>query len=225
MSAIEQIISIIAPHYCTECGQEGKLICEKCTAPILNAGDIGCLLCDSSPNNSGVCSNCLNQSGIQAVWALGAYEGALERLIHDMKFRHKREAATILGEQLAKVIPEQEAAPLIIPLPTAADRMRQRGFDHSASIAKALARVRAWPYSPLLRRNHYGRQVGSDKRTRIQQAAQAYRLDVLAGNRPVLLIDDVLTTGASIKAAAQLLRQAGCQQIMAAVAAKQLFKG
>lgn len=224
MSVIEQIISIIAPHYCTGCGLEGKLICEKCTVHIFDTKRLGCLLCAGSPNNSGVCLDCLRTSHVQGIWTLGAYKGTLERLIHDMKFQHIREAAEVIGELLARIIPEFEATPTVVPLPTAPRRIRQRGFDQSAMIARAIARHRSWQYAPLLRRNHNGRQVGSDRKARLAQAEEAYRLTALLRDRPVLLVDDVLTTGASIKAATALLHRAGYTRVMAAVAAKHPLK-
>jgi predicted amidophosphoribosyltransferase len=103
-------------------------------------------------------------------------------------------------------------------LPTANRRVRQRGYDQSQLIARQLAKLTNRPATRLLNRRGQSRQVGANRQTRRRQQASAYVIcKQPPPNHPILLIDDILTTGASLEAAAVVLRQAGAQTISAAV--------
>ncbi|HSX28003.1 MAG TPA: hypothetical protein VLF60_00960 [Candidatus Saccharimonadales bacterium] len=173
-----------------------------------------------------MCTQCRQSSPLQHIWVLGDYEGALERLIHVFKFGRARAAAEILAMAMDARLPQLPAATVIVPLPTAPRRVRQRGYDQAVLMARALASHRELTTRSLLLRNHNQRQLGASKALRHQQAAEAYRLarQPVALDQPLLLIDDVITTGASLTAAARLLSAAGYHNVMAVVAAKRPFK-
>lgn len=106
-------------------------------------------------------------------------------------------------------------------LPTATSRVRQRGYDHARLIARDFASRRQLPCQSLLVRHGQQRQVGAARTIRLQQAEQFYSAKIV---RPmpsrVLLIDDVVTTGASISAAAKCLKRAGVKHVDAAIFAQ-----
>jgi ComF family protein len=113
---------------------------------------------------------------------------------------------------------------LIVPVPTASSRARQRGFDHSALLARLLARQLSMRYAPAMMRLGQNRQVGKTRAERIRQAEGRYIVknskDI--SGRNILLIDDVVTTGATLAAATKALRHAGAKRIDALVFAKRL---
>jgi predicted amidophosphoribosyltransferase len=97
--------------------------------------------------------------------------------------------------------------------------VRQRGYDQALLIAKSLSQRLGRPYVPLLARMGDQRQVGHSRITRLNQMEGAFRPlnTMILKNRHVLLVDDVLTTGATCEAAARILRSNGAKRVSAAV--------
>lgn len=221
MQILEKIIAYIAPHYCTECGAEGKLLCALCAKELFGKPHFVCGLCGQPTSESEVCATCRAHTVLSHVWSLGGHTGALERLVRALKFEGAREAADVLAEALDGILPPLPPATVIIPMPTAPRRVRQRSYDQSVLIARRLACLRQLPYAPLLRRTHNARQLGATRQQRLKQAATAYKVRHTRAMPPyALLVDDVVTTGGSINAAAQILHAAGCHNVRAAVAAR-----
>ena len=109
----------------------------------------------------------------------------------------------------------------VVALPTITRHVRERGFDHMAKLARALAKQNGLEMAQALVRGNNAVQVGASMEKRQEQAKTAYvvRADI---NREAnyLLIDDVWTTGSSMLAAAKTLREAGCKHLNIAVIAK-----
>ncbi|HSX33041.1 MAG TPA: phosphoribosyltransferase family protein [Candidatus Saccharimonadales bacterium] len=108
---------------------------------------------------------------------------------------------------------------IITHVPTAPSRVRQRGYDQAELIARALARRLDWPHRTLLARTNAARQLGQTRSVRLQQLHQAFRVlsPETVGRQPILLVDDVLTTGSTCEAAAAALRAAGAAHVSAAI--------
>ncbi len=109
----------------------------------------------------------------------------------------------------------------IVPLPTIMKHVRERGFDHTAKLAHYLVRANGLRMAKVLVRGNNAVQVGASEEKRKEQAKTAYivKPDIdQSGN--YLLLDDVWTTGSSMLAACDALRQAGCKKINVAVLAK-----
>jgi ComF family protein len=139
-------------------------------------------------------------------------------LVHRLKFERARAAAKIMADRVAVTL-SADADLLISHLPTANSRVRQRGYDQAQLIAKRLGKRTGLPYSVLLARQDFSRQLGQTRQMRFKQMQTAFR-PVRAGEvegRRILLVDDVLTTGASLEAAARALRVAGAKRVSAAV--------
>jgi ComF family protein len=111
---------------------------------------------------------------------------------------------------------------VITHLPTASSRIRLRGYDQAQLIAKRLAKSRGLEYQDLLRRSGRSRQVGSSKKDRFKQLSGAFsaKQPRKIKGKHILLVDDVLTTGASIESAARELKACGAKRIEAAVFAR-----
>jgi ComF family protein len=153
--------------------------------------------------------------------AAGRYSGVLRGAIHAMKFKHQREVATVLAGLLAAALsPAQPKSISVMSVPTATARARRRGFDHAAVIAKRVAANLNLPYEQALFRRSSQRQVGLNREGRLYQAKNQFGFK--GNNEPerILLIDDVVTTGATLSACARELKQAGARQVVAAVLAQ-----
>lgn len=171
--------------------------------------------------------------------AYGAYDGSLRGLIHLLKYEHVRPAAEILGGMLAEVLAgllrDMDAEPaLLVPVPLHAGKLRQRGFNQAELLARvALARLEKDPASAgrlrlstevLERRRPTESQTGLTRHQRRENIQGAFRvaLPEEIAARPVVLVDDVLTTGTTAGECARLLRRSGAARVYVATVARVL---
>lgn len=177
-----------------------------------------CYVCNRWSEGFVTCKQCHKKSPLYAVAAVTKYEGVAKDVLHELKFARAQAAAKDIARDLAKRY-SSEGEILVTHIPTAALRVRQRGYDQAGLIAKELAGMLGKPYLPLLARMGDQRQLGKQRGIRKQQMEDAFRpLDnPLLKNKHVLLVDDVLTTGATCEAAARALRRAGAKRVSAAV--------
>lgn len=153
---------------------------------------------------------------------MGERDELLGKLIHDYKYQSVRALSKSLAELLAAALPDHSCPIVLVPLPTATHHIRARALDHTYQIAKYLAKLKGYQVARLLLRAENTVQVGADSKTRLAQAASAYRLNPRLKIDPSVtyfLLDDVWTTGASMKAALHLLEKSGGESLAAAVIA------
>lgn len=220
ITMISKVLSLIAPDYCYSCGKIGAPLCQGCIYNIVSEPFGRCLLCQVATANDNLCTGC--RSPLSRAWVVGERTDVLQHLVGDSKFSSNRRACKAQAELLDRILPRLPAETILVPLPTIWPHQRQRGFGHAELIARALADSRGLVYSPILLRASNSVQHGSSRAQRIKQAKQAYRCnEVIDSKQPILLVDDVCTTGSSLVAAAEVLRQAGADTVWAAVTTRQ----
>jgi ComF family protein len=144
------------------------------------------------------------------VIALGAYEGALARAVRRFKYDPRPELASRFAHELSKKRSELplEAGCVLVPVPLAARRLVERGFNQSALVASSLARLLGCAHSPRLleRIRETGRQADLRQRERSANVEGAF---ALCGRPPrrAALVDDVVTTGATSAACIRVLEE------------------
>jgi ComF family protein len=217
VNIIEQFLNVIAPHACVGCGCEGYLLCEDCTNSLTPIPP-RCYNCQRAHPQARTCAACRAHSSLYSVWAVTPYGGPAQILLHRLKFERAQAAARDVARAMAARL-QLPAGVLVTYVPTAPSRVRQRGYDQAALIAKELARQLNLPYAPLLARRTALRQVGQTREVRKTQMRQAFRVArrSILQNKHILLIDDVITTGATCEAAAAALKAAGARRVSAAV--------
>jgi len=212
----ERLFSIIAPHSCLACSAEGHLLCAHCAGQ-LPAAMPRCYRCTRPQPHYQTCAHCQVASPLAGVWAVTPYQDFAKAVLHRLKFERSQAAANDIAVAMANRLPATDANWLISYVPTAPARVRQRGYDQARLIARALARHTGFPYLPLLARSGNQRQLGQRRavrRTQLQAAFRATRQQHLA-TKSILLVDDVITTGATFEAAAYALRAAGAIHVSA----------
>ena len=152
-------------------------------------------------------------AGIDATWSVAAYEGVARGLVTELKFRARLGLASRAAAAIAERAPPELLAGEIVPVPGAPLRRRWRGFDPAEAIAVALATSTGRTVVRCLRRSEGPRQVGRPRAARVSDPP-AVRL---RGRAPpaAVLVDDVLTTGATLAACARALRSGGSRRVVA----------
>jgi ComF family protein len=201
------------------------MLCGTCYDAQIEEQESRCYLCNKLTKQHRVCRGCRSKSGLRRVWWVSEYTTLTKQLITDMKFHRKRAYGREFAKLLVETLPYLPEHTHVVPVPTASTRVRRRGFDQAVVIAKQIAKDRGLPYTPLLRRLDQTDQIGKSKKQRYQQMQNSLSFHgSLPPNATVLLVDDVLTTGATLEVAAKLLRQHGAVHVDAVVIARTLFK-
>ena len=222
MIVVEKLFELLAPHNCLGCGREGPLLCDWCKPDAFAALPDRCYRCHKLSVDSKVCENCRRFTPLAHVWVSTEYEGYTKQLLRAYKFERAKDAVELLAEHMDETLPYFKPDVIVTCVPTATSRVRERGYDHAAELAKALARHRGLKFRPLLYRIGQSRQVGAKKQQRLSQLESAFRLSSKESikARSILLVDDIVTTGASLSACAQILRAAGAKQVNGGVFAQ-----
>ena len=157
-----------------------------------------------------LCRSGLTQ--FDALYCVGVYEGRLRELIHLFKYTPMERLSRPLGAFLRTGLPPEAAFDLIVPMPLHRKKQRQRGFNQAALLAQELARVSSLPMVlAVIRSRDTAPQsglTGQQRRKNVRDAFEVKETARITGKR-ILLVDDVVTTGASANSCALALKQAG----------------
>jgi ComF family protein len=185
-----------------------EYFCSACKMPFVNKFPL---------DESGRCALCrLGVRGFDAAYSYGSYEGALRELIHLYKYSGVEPLAQQFGEWLARALPREQAFDVVVPMPLYWYKRMQRGFNQSELLARHIARRWNVPLKGVLRRKKAtAPQAGltNSKRRLNVQGAFAMKSGVRLDGQRILLVDDVLTTGATAAAAARALKRAGAKHV------------
>lgn len=222
---IDRLLGVIAPHYCYGCSRIGPALCHSCINNIIEEPFVLCAVCVNRPAklSSGICSSC--RPPYSRAWIGGAHVGALDDAIDGFKFTAARGVAYSLVELMTEVLPCLPENAVLISIPTTRRHIRERGFDHMKLFTKQLSRKQGVSYdTSLLCRRTATVQRGSSSKERQKQAKEAFLVrGKLDENKVYVLVDDVMTTGATLRYAAQTLRDAGAKDVWVIAIARQVL--
>jgi len=147
------------------------------------------------------------------------YEGAVKDLVWKLKFYHSRAAADALAAVLMRRLRERHFD-VITAVPIAPSRHRERGYNQAELIARRVAAELGLPYRSLLLRFGARHQTGQRRNDRLSQVKGVFELKRSLHGETVLVVDDVITTGATLAECAVVLRQAGAGEVWGAAVAR-----
>jgi ComF family protein len=196
---------------CSGCLREpaplmAEFYCVACRTPFLNRFPL---------DETGRCALCrLGVSGFDAVYSYGSYEGALRKLIHLFKYGGVQPLARVFGNWMAIALPREQQFDLIVPMPLHWLRRWQRRYNQAGLLAREVSRRWNVPVkSAVKRRRATAPQAGLTNSKRRLNVSGAFVAKTRLDGLHVLLVDDVLTTGASAAACARALKRAGARRV------------
>jgi ComF family protein len=186
-----------------------EYFCRDCRTPFLNRFPL---------DEDGRCALCrLGVNGFDAAYSFGAFETELRELIHLFKYGRVGTLAGPLGRFLALALPRTERFDVVVPMPLHWMRRWTRGFNQSELLAREIARRASVPVRNLARRakatTPQAGLTNAKRRANVSGAFQVRRPERVAGLR-ILLVDDVMTTGATASACARVLKRAGAARVI-----------
>lgn len=209
---LDKLMDIISPDYCYFCGK---------------IGDIACPGCLNKQNNKGYSVETSAKSGILREIFVSDRDGVLRKIVDDYKFmnmkRNYRLLAVIFSRVLLENIPFSSRDKIIlVPIPTAKNHIRERGFDHIDLLVDEISKITGIRVEKVLQRSAGGRQRGASAKKRAEQAARAFKTNIeLDPKKIYLLVDDIKTTGSTLNEAAKVLQKAGAKKIWVSYILKQ----
>jgi ComF family protein len=225
---LSDFFALFFPNYCFGCrdglvhGEE--ILCTQCIAelPRLDYFEL---------RDNPITDRFVGRLSIKHGWALLKFQksGIVQNLLHELKYNNHPEVGVKLGKILANSLLQHSVGSdidLIIPVPLHRNRLRVRGYNQSAMIAKGVSEVLSIPFDDtvMIRLSATKTQTKKSKVDRWENVSQVFQVakpDAVSGKR-VLLVDDVITTGATIEACAQKLLSAGAAEISIACLAEVL---
>lgn len=213
---------------CTLCGLHSgaAALCAPCWEDLPWLPRSLCPRCALPTPGGEVCGECLRHAPqFDATCAALRYEFPLAELLHAYKYRSQVGLARAFAGMLRQAVP-QNSDPIdtLVPLPVTRVRMRERGFNQAAELAKLLGKQLSLPVDlRSLRKIRETRpQMALPWDERRANVRGAFACDVSIAGKHVALIDDVMTTGATVDAASRALKQAGAQSVVVWVLARAL---
>ena len=223
-AAIEALLPGMCPHCDHPLDGTDRGLCGSCWSLIVPRAGSACRHCGvPTQDSSEPCLACLQAPPPQsATVAWGEHDGVLRTAILALKHGGRDDLAVPLGDRLAASVAAESWASLIdciVPIPSHPSRRLKKPWAASELLAESVSRRIERPAIRLLRRHGLVRQTGRSRALRLELSQTSFSARSEADGRSPLLIDDVMTTGTTLKRAAQALRHAGASAVYCAVCA------
>ena len=216
---LQPLLELVFPTRCLGCGCPGSVWCVQCDNSLERLHAPYCDRCgDPLPHRPAICRRCALSEFSIPVRSFARYHGPLARALVQLKYRPTRAMADVMGAWLHETVLQAGWEPeVVVPVPLGRGHLRMRGYNQVALIASSLAGnlgIQSRP-TAIQRIRETPSQVGLDaaaRRENVQGAFLARPQDVQ--NESVCLVDDLMTTGATLVACAEALRLAGCAEVV-----------
>ena len=214
------LLDLFYPPRCVGCGRTETLYCAACRDSVSPIASPFCPLCGQPQGVPGLCIQCISQPpDIDGIRSVAVFEGTLCAAIHGFKYKYMRTLSVPLGEMLVGYWRENPLSiDVIVPVPLHRRRTRERGYNQSELLAEHLACAVNVPIAcDALHRDRYTlsqTHLGEQERRRNVAGAFSSSDASFQGKR-VLLVDDVCTTGSTLKACSQALKAGGARTVWA----------
>jgi ComF family protein len=212
------LLDLLLPPHCPGCGQEGTLLCARCSAPLWRRLE--------EPAGTPVGMPATMPPGLLQLEWCAIYSGSVRAALHALKYRGERRLAEPLAEALAgRWLRVGRGGEVVTWVPVHASRRRERGFDQAEALARRMAEVLGLPVAPLLERHQRTsaqHALGHAERSANTAGAFVATHEAVGDYQGawVVVVDDILTTGATLAGCAAALLEAGAGAVSAGTVAR-----
>lgn len=222
--AKEAILDILFPRVCVSCGKEGQYICGDCET-FLGESSLICPVCSRSVLTGERHDTCKTRYGLDGLVSVWEYEGITKKILGEIKYRGITDAAAEITEMAIKTILKD--APRFGPFlffisgeidiaftPMYKKKERERGFNQAELFAGEMAKFIGRDTRGFLKKiKDTASQTGFDKEKRAKNVKGSFAAVSDIAGRNVLLVDDIWTTGATLKECCECLKRAGARKV------------
>lgn len=216
---LRTIAEAIAPDHCLACGIEGKAICSDCANEHLKPRQASCFYCNRYGNGR-TCPSCRPKTSLDGLQVAYYFEPPLDEIVYQLKYFGNRSVASLFAETMARKLP-QLSNHILSYVPITGTRLRARSYNQAELLARSVGEHLLIRPSKALIRTTAHEQIGQN---RTQRFSSVYGNFVALGSRVsgrnVILVDDVVTTGATLNECARVLKLAGARRVWGLALAK-----
>lgn len=224
---LRDFVAFVFPPFCPICKRAlrsgERIVCEDCYGSVSPIAPPFCQTCGRPLKGStrGYCRRCRGRdSPLRRARGLGAYAGVVVDLVQSLKYGRKPSIACRMGVMMGNLAlydPVLRAGELLIPVPLHPARLRERGYNQAERLARSVSQTMRIPISSrsLIRRRATKTQTllgEEERRENVKGAFLVVREEEVRGKK-VILVDDVLTSGATLTSAASALLEAGAKEV------------
>ena len=225
LSLKDDILDLIFPQHCIICkrylSRKEKNVCQVCWDNLVCLPFPFCVECRSFIEKDKYCKQCGNEKGLGLVYALGSFDNSYQSLIYAFKYKQLLNLGKRLGFVLGDSIKEDKRfleLDFLIPVPLHPSKKRKRGFNQSEILAFEVSRKLELPVlkDVLVRKKRTKDQTNLNAKQREENVRGAFKVkskDKVSGKQ-IILVDDVITTGATLRECAKTLIQAGAKKVL-----------
>lgn len=219
------LLDILFPKFCINCRTFGSYVCSNCFVYMTFAETGFCTVCQKPAIGGLTHPKCRGDSALEGVFSSLVYQGMVKKLIYQFKYPpHVTHLQALLIDFFSEGLIQQEqcyrvlqSAECLIPIPLHATKLRKRGYNQAKLLADGLGKRFGIPVIDcLIRVKNTKTQVGLTQKERLENSKDAFSIKKVFVNEQynnVLLVDDVVTTGATLQEASKVLKKAGVQQV------------
>jgi ComF family protein len=197
-------------------GKAADILCAQCDANLPRLKGALCPRCALASPRGAVCGRCLTQAPqYDATVAALAYDFPADVLVQALKFRGELALAPFFAKLLAEKLAGSEPLDFILPVPLSAHRLRERGFNQALEVARDLVLATRTRLAPELceRARDTPAQMGLPLAERAKNVRGAFHCPRLVADAKIAVLDDVMTTGATLEEIAATLKRAGAARV------------
>lgn len=215
-------MDLLFPKICLGCGYLGCYICPHCQKKLIYLATDRCLYCARKSLYGLTHPGCTRPNGVDGVMAIFHYNDFLKKIIKDIKYHL---ATAVWSELTLNIFPEallklafykgQSNNLVIQPIPLHERRLRSRGFNQARLIADFFQKYICCPQSQILIRikETPSQAMSENNKERFQNVRGAFSVDGIIEGKKIILVDDVVTSGATVKEAVKVLKKAGVKTV------------
>jgi len=224
-TAANRCAAALLPQDCFLCAAPSgeSLLCDACAASLPRLTMERCPVCALPTPKSSICGACLTHAPhFDATQAVFRYEFPIDSLIQALKYAHRLASADFLGSALADVALARKPD-LILPVPLSQARLAERGFNQAVELVRPLSRTLGVPLEiTRVHRRDTAPQASLPWKERARNIRHAFACEIDLSGKSVLVVDDVMTSGATLDELARTLKAHGAVRVENLVLARAL---